>query len=87
MKYKKQCGNKKTPIRLIDKYRQDIISFDKRIKLSAANQLQINKIKLDNLKIRVENNEVEKTLNKGFAIAYKNNKLIKNMGEILLMII
>lgn len=54
------------------------------MKLTAANKLHINKIKLDNLKIRLANNEVEKTLKKGYAIAYKNNKLISNIGDIAL---
>ncbi|NMC57705.1 MAG: exodeoxyribonuclease VII large subunit [Eubacteriaceae bacterium] len=74
----------KTPQKLIDKYRQSIISLDRRMKLSTANKLHINKIKLDNLKIRLANNEVEKTLNKGYAIAYKNNKLISNIGNVAL---
>lgn len=79
---KNSAAISKTPQRLIDKYRQNIISYDRRMRLSVINRLQINKIKLDNLKIRVENNEVEKTLNKGYAIAYKNNKLIKNISDL-----
>ncbi len=72
----------KTPQMIIDRYRLSIISLDRRMRLSVINQLNINKIQLDNLKIRLSNNEVEKTLNKGYAIAYKNNKLIKNISDI-----
>jgi len=72
----------KTPQMIIDRYRLSTISLDRRMRLSVINQLNINKIQLDNLKIRLSNNEVEKTLNKGYAIAYKNNKLIKNISDI-----
>lgn len=74
----------KTPQMIIDRYRLSIISLDRRMRLSAINQMHINRINLNNLKIRLANNEVEKTLNKGYAIAYKNNKLIKNISDIAL---
>lgn len=81
---KSSAAISKTPQMIIDRYRHSIISLDRRMKLSVINQLNINRLKLESLKIRAENNEVEKTLNKGYAIAYKNNKLIKHIGDIAL---
>ena len=67
----------------ISKYfKQYLGNYDKRIEISIKNLLTINRVKLENLKKRMENNDIVATLNRGYALIYKNNTLLQNKKDI-----
>jgi exodeoxyribonuclease VII large subunit len=63
-------------------FRQYLENYDKRIRISVKNLLEVNKIKLENLKKRIENNDIVTTLNKGYALVYSDNALVQNKHNI-----
>jgi len=71
----------KTPQSIVLSYRQSLKSCQARMYVYALNQLRLNKVKLLSLKARIENLDVKQTLKKGYALAYNNGKLIKNISD------
>jgi exodeoxyribonuclease VII large subunit len=63
-------------------YKLYIENYDRRLKTSVGNLLTMNKMKLENLKKRVENNDILTTLNKGYALVYTNDFLLKDKKDI-----